>query len=394
MTARTHPSRRVIILVLDGVGIGAAPDAARYGDVGSDTLGNLARAVGGLALPNLERAGLGRIAPLAGVAPVASPTAAWGLMIPQSAGKDSTTGHWELAGIHLARPFPTYPHGFPAEVVGEFARRTGRPVIGNVAGSGTDILDRYGAEHQRTGAWILYTSADSVFQVAAHEGTVPLAELYAACDTARAMLVAPHDVSRVIARPFVGTPGAWQRTPNRRDVSIAPPAETLLDALAAAGIPRDGVGKVDDLFARRALEGGHTRDNADGIARILAWQSHGPNGLLFCNLVDFDQLYGHRNDAPGFYQALRQFDAALPALIAALREDDLLFITADHGNDPTTPSTDHARECVPLLVAGRRVRPVGLGRRPTFSDLGATVADWFGIGFRGRGTSFLPALLA
>jgi len=387
-------AHRAIILVLDGVGIGAAPDAAAYGDVGSDTLGNLARAVGGLDLPHLTRAGLGRIAPLAGVEPVRSPTAAWGLMEPRSAGKDSTTGHWEIAGVHLAKPFPTYPNGFPAELVAEFARRTGRGVIGNVVGSGTDILTRFAEEHQRTGSWILYTSADSVFQVAAHEETVPLAELYAACDTARAMLVAPHDVSRVIARPFIGTPGAWQRTANRRDVSILPPGETLLDALAAAGVPRNGVGKVDDLFARRGLEGGHTRDNAEGVARILEWEMQGPNGLLFCNLVDFDQLFGHRNDVPGFYEALRQFDAALPTIIAALREDDLLFITADHGNDPTTPSTDHARECVPLLVFGHRVRPVALGRRTTFSDLGATVAEWLGVAFRGRGTSFLPALLA
>ncbi len=263
-----------------------------------------------------------------------------------------------------------------------------------MVGSGTAILDTYGDEHQRTGAWILYTSADSVFQIAAHEGTIPLAELYAACDTARAMLVAPHDLSRVIARPFVGTSGHWRRTANRRDVSIEPPAETLLDALAAAGIPRNGVGKVDDLFARRALEGGHTRDNAEGAARILDWIRSGPDGLLFANLVDFDQLYGHRNDVPGFYQALRDFDAVLPDLIAALREDDLLFITADHGNDPTTPSTDHSRECVPVLALGARVRPVALGRRTTFSDLGATVGEWLGVGFRGRGSSFLPAIVA
>lgn len=386
-------ARRAIILVLDGVGIGEAPDAAAYGDVGSDTLGNTARAVGGLALPALARAGLGRIAPLLGVTPEPSPTAAWGSMAPRSAGKDSTTGHWEIAGVHLAKPFPTYPDGFPSVFVEEFARRTGRPVIGNVVGSGTAVLDRFAEEHRRTGAWILYTSADSVWQVAAHEEVVPLAELYAACDIARAMLVAPHDVSRVIARPFVGTAGAWTRTANRRDVSIAPPEETLLDALEAAGIPRHGVGKVDDLFARRGLEGGHTRDNAEGIQRILEWQKGGPNGLLFCNLVDFDQLFGHRNDVPGFYQALREFDAALPTLIAALREDDLLFITADHGNDPTTPSTDHARECVPLLVLGPAVRPKDLGRRETFSDLGATVAEWLGIAFRGRGTSFLPQLL-
>ena len=387
-------AHRAIILVLDGVGIGAAPDTAAYGDAGSDTLGNVSRAVGGLVLPNLERAGLGCIAPLLGVAAVDRPTGAWGLMEPKSAGKDSTAGHWEIAGVHLAKPFPTYPHGFPAEVVAEFARRTGRPVIGNVVGSGTAILDTYGEEHQRTGAWILYTSADSVFQIAAHEGTVPLAELYAACDTARAMLVAPHDASRVIARPFVGVPGAWTRTTNRRDVSIEPPAETLLDALAVAGIPRNGVGKVDDLFARRGLAGGHTKDNADGVAKILEWIRGGPDGLLFANLVDFDQAYGHRNDVPGFYQALRDFDRVLPDLTSALREDDLLFITADHGNDPTTPSTDHARECVPVLALGARVRPVALGRRSTFSDLGATVAEWLGVGFRGRGTSFLPAIIA
>jgi phosphopentomutase len=265
-------------------------------------------------------------------------------------------------------------------------------VIGNVVGSGTAVLDKYGAEHQKTGAWIVYTSADSVFQIAAHEETVPLAELYAACDIARKQLVAPNDVSRVIARPFVGTPGAWVRTANRRDVSIEPPEETLLDALAAAGVPRTGVGKVDDLFAKRGLDGGHTSGNAEGIARIVSWLRDGPDGLLFANLVDFDQLYGHRNDVPGFHQALRDFDAAIPDLIAALREDDLIFITADHGNDPTTSSTDHARENVPLLVLGRRALAVNLGRRATFSDLGASVAEWLGIRFRGRGTSFIPQL--
>jgi len=386
-------ARRAIILVLDGVGIGAAPDAADYGDVGSDTLGNVARAVGGLAVPHLERAGLGRIAPLAGVAAVTAPTGAWGMMAPRSAGKDSTTGHWEIAGVWLDRPFPTYPGGFPAELIEEFARRTGRRVLGNVVASGTAVLDTYGEAHQRTGDWIVYTSADSVFQVAAHEAIVPLAELYAACEAARAMLVAPHDVSRVIARPFVGVPGAWRRTANRRDLAIAPPAETLLDALAAAGIPRTGVGKVDDLFARRGLEGGHTADNGEGVTRILEWLRGGPDGLLFANLVDFDQLYGHRNDVPGFHGAVRAFDAALPDLIAALRQDDLLFITADHGNDPTTPSTDHARECVPVLALGPQVVPGPLGTRSTFADLGATVAEWLGIAFRGRGTSFLRTIV-
>lgn len=387
-------ARRAVILVLDGVGIGAAHDVAAYGDEGSDTLGNVAHAVGGLLVPNLALLGLGRIKPLFGVPAVANPSGAWGLLEPRSAGKDSTTGHWEIAGVHLARPFPTYPEGFPAEVIAEFARRTGRGVIGNVVGSGTKVLDDFGEEHQRTGHWIVYTSADSVFQVAAHEETVPLEELYAACETARAMLVPPHDASRVIARPFSGRPGAWARTGNRRDYSIVPPEDTLLDALQAAGIERSGVGKVDDLFARRGLEGGHTSGNAEGISRILEWLRSGPDGLLFANLVDFDQAYGHRNDVPGFHQALRDFDAALPEIIAALREDDLLFITADHGNDPTTPSTDHARENVPLLVLGPRVQAVDLGRRGTFSDLGATVADWLGIPFRGRGRSFLPAVIA
>lgn len=386
--------RRAAIVVLDGVGIGAAPDAPAYGDVGSDTLGNVARSVGGMELPNLAAAGLGNIAPLAGVSPTERPSGGWGLMIPQSAGKDSTTGHWEIAGLHLAKPFPTYPHGFPADVVAEFERRTGRAVIGNVVGSGTAVIDEFGPEHMRSGAWILYTSADSVFQVAAHEGVVPLDELYRACEIARAMLVAPNDASRVIARPFIGQPGAFSRTKNRRDFSIAPPGETLLDALEGAGVPRAGVGKVDDLFAGRGISSQHTANNAEGIDAIKKWLAEAPSGLLFANLVDFDQAFGHRNDVPGFYGALRQFDAALPALQALLREDDLLFLTADHGNDPTTPSTDHARECVPLLALGPAVRPAALGRRSTFSDLGATVGEWLGVSFRGRGTSFLTQLVA
>jgi phosphopentomutase len=349
-------------------------------------------------LPNLAAAGLGNIAPLDGVAPTAHARGAWGSMRPRSAGKDSTTGHWEIAGVHLARPFPTYPHGFPHDVVAEFEQRTGRGVMGNVVGSGTAVLDALGPEHERTGSWILYTSADSVFQIAAHEQVIPLDELYRACETARAMLVAPNDVSRVIARPFVGHAGAYTRTKNRRDFSIEPPDTTLLDALAAAGIDRAGVGKVDDLFANRAIRSTHTASNAEGIAAISRWLAEATNGLLFSNLVDFDQAFGHRNDVPGFYGALRQFDAALPELLALLREDDLLFITADHGNDPTTATTDHARECVPLLALGARggavPRPVDLGERDTFSDLGATVAEWLGIAFRGRGTSFLPQLLA
>ena len=384
---------RAVILVLDGVGAGAAPDAADYGDAHSNTLGHVARAVGGFNLPALAQAGLGNLAELEGMPPGES-HGAWGLLNPASAGKDSTTGHWEIAGVHLAKPFPTYAKGFPPEVMDEFARLTGRGVIGNVVGSGTDVLNEFGEEHMKTGKWIVYTSADSVFQIAAHEGIIPLKELYAACQTARDLLVPPHDVSRVIARPFDGAAGDLKRTPHRRDYSIQPPAETLLDALAAAGVGRHGVGKIDDLFAGRSISAQHTSSNAEGIDLIREWVESDQGGLLFANLVDFDQLYGHRNDVAGFYNSLREFDFALPSIIAALREDDLLFITADHGNDPTTVSTDHARESVPLLALGKRVKPVDLGARATFSDLGATVGEWLGVSYRGKGTSFLSELIA
>ncbi len=394
MSAPGAGRRRAIVLILDGVGIGAAHDAAAYGDVGSHTLGNTARAVGGFALPALESLGLGSLDQLAGVRGDVVAGAARTTMQPASAGKDSTTGHWELCGVRLATPFPTYPRGFPDEVISAFERLTGRPVIGNVVGSGTTIIQQYGAEQERTGGLIVYTSADSVFQVAAHEAVVPPDELYRICGQARALLVAPHNVSRVIARPFEGEEGGYQRTANRRDFSLEPVGETLLDALAAAGIPRQGVGKVDDLFAGRAISSHHTVDNADGIARIQQWLNGAESGFLFANLVDFDQLFGHRNDIAGFYGALRQFDRALPSLLSALREDDLLFITADHGNDPTTPSTDHARERVPVLIAGPRVRAVQVAERSTFADLGATVAEWFALSFRGSGRSFLREVLA
>ena len=397
-------NRRAILIVLDGVGAGAARDAHEYGDAGSNTLGNVANAVGGVDLPALEALGLGKAVDVRGLRPDLPARGSWGTMHPASPGKDSTTGHWEIAGLHLDRPFPTYPNGFPASVIEEFSRVTGRPVIANVAGSGTAMIDTYGAEHVRTGAWIVYTSADSVFQVAAHEQVIPLSELYDACRKARSILTTPHNVSRVIARPFIGEIGSYRRTPNRRDFSLEPLGETLLDALAAAGIDRTGVGKVDDLFAGRGISSHHTRDNAEGIARIREWiEGEGkgnPNvshsGFLFANLVDFDQLFGHRNDVAGFYGSLRQFDAALPGLLAGLRDGDLLAITADHGNDPTTSSTDHARERVPLLLAGGDgggLRAVSVGERPTFSDLGATIADWFSIGFRGRGKSFLGEII-
>ena len=386
--------KRALIIILDGVGIGAAPDAASYGDAGSDTLGNVARACEGLRLPGLERLGLGNIRDLEGVARRGDAGGAWGSMCPASAGKDSTTGHWEIAGVHLERAFPTYPHGFPADVIQRFSRETGRGVIGNVVGSGTEVITRYAAEQRKSGSWIVYTSADSVFQIAADEAVIPLEELYKACEIARAILTPPNDVSRVIARPYVGEPGEYVRTANRRDYSIQPPAETVLDALARAGIQPAGVGKVDDLFAGRSIASRHTASNAEGIRAINAWLDGADGGFLFANLVDFDQLFGHRNDVAGFYGALREFDAALPSITSRLKEEDLLFITADHGNDPTTPSTDHARERVPLLVGGVRVVPRDLGDRETFSDLGATVAEWFGLSFRGRGKSFLSELVA
>jgi phosphopentomutase len=337
---------------------------------------------------------LGNIKPLEGMQSRGDAAGAWGSMRPASAGKDSTTGHWEIAGVHLERPFPTYANGFPKDVLDRFSRETGRGIIGNVVGSGTDVIDRFAEEQRRSGGWIVYTSADSVFQVAANEEVIPLDELYRACELARAMLVPPNDVSRVIARPFIGGTGNYQRTKNRRDYSITPPAETLLDALATGGVARAGVGKVDDLFAGRSITSTHTSSNADGIARIKDWLGSAESGFLFANLVDFDQQFGHRNDVAGFYSALREFDSALPSINSRLKEDDLLFLTADHGNDPTTPSTDHARECVPLLAGGMRVVPRDLGERPTFSDLGATVAEWFGLSFRGRGSSFLAELIA
>ena len=387
--------KRAAIIVLDGLGIGPCADQAAYGDVGSDTLGNVARAVGGLRLPNLERLGLGRCRPIAGLAPGGSPTAAYGVALPASAGKDSTTGHWEICGVLLAKPFKTYPHGFPRALLDEFARRTGRGWLGNRAASGTEIIAQLGAEHQRTGSWIVYTSADSVFQVAAHEDTVPLDELYRACAVARDMLQGEDAVSRVIARPFAGRPGAYERTPRRKDFSIAPVGETLLDRLAAAGVPRVGIGKVDDLFAARNITSEHTPTNADAyrlIERALA--DAGTGGFIFVNVIEFDQTWGHRNDVPGFHEGLHALDAWIPRLEARLTGDDLIILTADHGNDPTTPSTDHSREAVPVLVLGPRVRPRALGERRTFADLGATVAEYFGVGSLAAGTSFLSEIRA
>lgn len=380
--------RRAAIVVLDGLGIGAAHDAAAYGDEGSNTLGNVLARAQSIELPNLGRLGLGNCAPIS-LAPNPQPLAATGTAQPVSAGKDSTTGHWELCGIVLERPFPTYPEGFPEALLAEFSRRTGRGVLGNHPASGTAVLERYGAEHQATGKWIVYTSADSVFQVAAHEETVPLAELYAGCAVAREILAPPHGVSRVIARPFIGKPGAYVRTPNRKDLSLEPPGRTLLDALEEAGIPRLGVGKVDDLFAGRAISSTHTATNAEAYRLIQEGLGDGDWGFLLANVIEFDQTWGHRNDVAGFLGGLLELDRVLPGLLGASQPEDLIIFTADHGNDPTTPSTDHARERVPVLVYGPRVRAVSVGERRTFADVGQTVAEFLGVAPLAAGTSFL-----
>lgn len=387
---------RAAIIVLDGLGIGPAPDTAAYGDAGSDTLGNVARAVGGLRLPNLEKLGLGRCraAGLAGLAAAVTPTAAHGIALPASAGKDSTTGHWEMCGVLLEDAFRTYPNGFPAPLLDEFAKRTGRGWLGNKTASGTAIIDELGAEHQRTGKWIVYTSADSVFQVAAHETTVPLAALYEACVVARGMLRGEHAVSRVIARPFEGTPGDYRRTARRKDFSIAPVGTTLLDLMADAGVERIGIGKVDDLFAGRNITSEHTPTNADAFRLIERALDTLEKGFVFVNVIEFDQTWGHRNDVPGFHQGLKELDAWIPRLLSRLRPDDVVILTADHGNDPTTPSTDHSREVVPVLVVGPKVQPVPLGTRRTFADMGQTVAEYFGLPALGAGTSFLREVLA
>src|SRR5881296_1815068 len=380
---------RACIIVLDAVGAGELPDAAEYGDEGSDTLGNVARAVRGLDLPNLEALGLGNVEPLEGCPPQAGAPAVAGRLVERSKGKDTTTGHWELMGVVTPQPMPTYPHGFPHDVIDPFMHRTGRGVLGNKPASGTEIIQELGEAHQRTGKWIVYTSADSVFQVAAHEETVPLAELYRACGIARDMLVGEHAVSRVIARPFTGTPGAYRRTAQRKDFSLEPVGTTLLDRLAAAGVPRVGIGKVDDLFAGRNIASEHTPTNGDAYRLIERALADTGTGFIFVNVIEFDQTWGHRNDVPGFHEGLKELDAWIPRLEDRVRGDDLIIITADHGNDPTTPSTDHSREAVPILALGPRVRPRPLGERRSFADMGATVAEYFGVAPLAAGTSFL-----
>ena len=386
--------RRVIWIVLDSVGIGAMPDAAAFGDPpGADTLGNIAR-LRGLRLPNLARLGLGNIKPLAGIPPAGAPAAAYGRCALASPGKDTTTGHWEMAGIHLDQPFPLYPHGFPPEIMDEFERRIGRRSLGNKAASGTEIIKELGAEHMRTGSPIVYTSADSVFQVAAHEEVIPLWELYKICETAREILRGPYEVGRVIARPFIGSPGNFTRTANRHDYAVPPPQGMLLDRLEERGVVVHSVGKIFDVFLGRGIrESDKTKNNATAWRRRWQRWPSTPEGLIFVNLVDFDQQYGHRNDIEGYGAALEQFDAWLPQFEGALGEGDLAIFTADHGCDPTVPGTDHTREYVPLLAAGPQVRHgADLGLRASLSDIGQTVAANFGARLA-HGTSFLPQIL-
>ena len=385
---------RVFLTVLDSVGVGELPDADAYGDRGSDTLGNISRAVP-LRLPTLRTLGLSRVANVRGMAPVETPLGAFGRMAERSPGKDSVTGHWEIAGVILDRAFPTFPTGFPAEVIAEFERRIGRATIGNKAASGTEIINELGAEHVRTGRPIVYTSADSVFQIAAHEEIIPVPDLYRICEIAYEMIGRGMGVGRVIARPFVGAAGAFTRTANRHDYALPPAGTTLLDVMTAAGKSVHAIGKIEDLFAGRGVTTAvHTKSDAAGVDEIeKALETAGP-GLVFTNLVDFDTEYGHRNDAAGYAANLERFDARLAGLLPRLRDRDLLIVTADHGNDPTTPSTDHAREYVPVFLVGRAVRPgTDIGTRATFADLGQTVAEIFGVGPLAHGTSFLRDIL-
>ncbi len=387
-------SKRIFLIVLDSFGIGEEPDASEYGDEGSNTLAAVSRSPY-LKVPNMARLGLFNIEGVSCGTREASPTGVFARMREASKGKDTTIGHWEIAGIYSPQPMPTYPDGFPEEIIREFEEKTGRGVLCNKPYSGTDVIRDYGREHEKTGALIVYTSADSVFQVAAHESVVPVEELYRCCGIARAMLVGRHGVGRVIARPFTGAYPNYTRTTNRHDFSLTPPGETMLDGLKNAGRDVIAVGKINDIFAGKGItEFMRTKGNAEGIERTIELTKRDFNGLCFVNLVDFDMLYGHRNDVDGYAKALTYFDGKLPEILSSLREDDLLMITADHGCDPSTPSTDHSREYIPWLITGEKVKAgTDLGTRPTFADIAATTADYFEAPCRISGTSQLSRIL-
>jgi len=381
---------QLILIVLDSVGIGDAPDADKYGDVGSNTLGNIAQAVGGLNLPNMASLGLGHLGEFKGIPKVEKLTGAFGRLTEVSAGKDTTTGHWELSGVSLTKPFPLFPNGFPSDFISAFEKRINRGTIGNYAASGTVIIDQLGAEHLATGKVIVYTSGDSVFQIAAHEEIVPLKELYKICEIAREMLKDDLAVGRVIARPFEGKIGLFKRTEHRKDFSLLPPRETILDKVTKAGLMSAGVGKIEDIFANRGLtDSNHTGNNHDGVDGTIQFIKTRTHGFIFTNLMDFDSLYGHRNDPKGYAHALEEFDRRLPEIIAAMNDDDVLMLTADHGNDPTTSSTDHSRERVPLLIAGKRIKSgANVGTRKTFADMAATIAKMLNVEDTGEGEEF------
>jgi len=377
---------RACVIVLDAVGAGALPDASDYGDEGSDTLGNVAKAVGGLDLPNLEALGLGNVEPLEGCPPQPGAPAVAGRLVERSKGKDTTTGHWELMGVVTPQAMPTYAHGFPHDVIDPFMHRTGRGVLGNKPASGTEIIQELGEEHQRTGKWIVYTSADSVFQIAAHEDTIPLEELYAGSRAAREILTGKHAVGRVIARPFTGEPGNYERTPNRHDFSLEPKRPNYLTLVREAGNKVHGVGKISDIFAGQDIDESHpTKSNVEGIQQTEVLLQELEAGLIFVNLVETDMLWGHRNDPVNFHRCLQDFDRRLPDLLEAMRSGDLLILTSDHGCDPTTPSTDHSREYALLLgyVAGKNA--AGRIHEGGFADVGATVNRWLGGKAPGRG---------
>lgn len=387
--------KRIAVIVLDSVGIGELPDAARFGDTGAHTLGHIAERAPSLRLPHMQRLGLGNIAPLQGIPPVDKPQGYYGKMAEVSVGKDTMTGHWEIMGLKVDIPFNVFPDGFPAELIERFEKETGRKVIGNKAASGTEILDELGAEQMETGAWILYTSADSVLQLAAHEEIIPLEELYRGCEIARRLtLDEPYAVGRVIARPYIGKPGAFTRTPNRHDYAVKPPAPTVMNLLKDAGYDSISVGKINDIFSGEGVtESNPTKSNPDGIQKTIDKLSHPFEGLLFTNLVDFDSLYGHRRDPQGYAKALNEFDDWLPKLMERIGGEDLLILTADHGNDPVHHGTDHTREYVPLLVYNPTFQsPGSLGVRHTFADIAATIADNFHVAAVKNGTSFLSDL--
>ena len=386
---------RAIIIVLDSAGIGEMPDAGEYGDAGANTLGHIAAAVEGFSLPNMEKMGLGNIAPLKGVPPSPSPSGGYGKLSEESHGKDTTVGHWEIAGLVSSIPFPVYPDGFPSDLVEAFEKKIGRKTLGNYAASGTDIIRDLGEEHVKTGSPIIYTSADSVFQIAAHEDVIPLEELYTICRQARELLQGEHGVARVIARPFIGEPGKFERTAHRHDFSFIPPSDTLLDVLTRRGFKTYGVGKIYDIFAGKGVsETVSIEDNQDGVDKTLDALKQDGFSLVFTNLVDFDMKYGHRRDIPGYGKALMDFDERVPEILGALRPEDMLFITADHGCDPSyTIHTDHTREYIPLLVNGPEIKAgVNLEIRGSFADIAQTIAEYLGIPELDAGTSFLSEI--